>query len=121
MNGSDNDEDGGDDRQRLMRANPNDIAAADAASPMPGLPRRHTEFPSFSEPIPQPGTSGRSAFANDGVFANLNAKPERGEKTEEQPPVSIQFAFSSMTLILTASSPTNKLLLMQHLRTGRPR
>lgn len=27
------------------------------------------------------------ASANDGVFANLNAKPERGEKTEEQPPV----------------------------------
>ena len=25
--------------------------------------------------------------SNDGVFANLNAKPERGEKTEEQPPV----------------------------------
>lgn len=25
--------------------------------------------------------------ANDGVFANLNAKPERGEKLEEHPPV----------------------------------
>ena len=27
--------------------------------------------------------------SNDGVFANLNAKPELGEKTEEQPPVSL--------------------------------
>jgi len=26
------------------------------------------------------------ASSNDGVFANLNAKPERGEKLEEQPP-----------------------------------
>lgn len=25
--------------------------------------------------------------ANDGVFANLNAKPERGEKLEDHPPV----------------------------------
>lgn len=33
-------------------------------------------------------TINRLSSANDGVFANLNAKPERGEKVEEQPPVS---------------------------------
>lgn len=34
--------------------------------------------------------------ANDGVFANLNAKPERGEKLEDHPPVrSSALLFSS--------------------------
>jgi hypothetical protein len=36
------------------------------------------------------GSRGHNQYtsANDGVFANLNAKPERGEKLEEHPPVS---------------------------------
>ncbi len=55
--------------------------------------RRVTELPVFTPPTTDGGTTGRvygggSRSANDGVFANLSAKPERGEKTEEQPPVS---------------------------------
>lgn len=40
-------------------------------------------------PNPTPGVNIPSHFtsANDGVFANLNAKPERGEKLEDHPPV----------------------------------
>lgn len=37
-------------------------------------------------PHPSANPLSTSASSNDGVFANLNAKPERGEKTEEQPP-----------------------------------
>lgn len=33
--------------------------------------------------------------ANDGVFANLNAKPERGEKLEDHPPVRSSTLLSS--------------------------
>lgn len=40
-------------------------------------------------PNPTPGVTilNYLTSANDGVFANLNAKPERGEKLEENPPV----------------------------------
>lgn len=58
------------------------------------LQRTVTEFPGatpagvrYSNVIPGAALPSQFASANDGVFANLNAKPERGEKTEEQPPV----------------------------------
>jgi hypothetical protein len=35
------------------------------------------------------GGSRSVAPSNDGVFANLAAKPERGEKNEDLPPVSL--------------------------------
>lgn len=43
-------------------------------------------------PIFVPPTGGRvygGGSGTDGVFANLSAKPERGEKQEEHPPVCI--------------------------------
>lgn len=49
------------------------------------LPRRQTILPSFS--IPSSGASRVISSSNDGVFANLAAKPERGEKNEDLPPV----------------------------------
>ena len=117
-----------DDRQRLMRANPepeslggsagggyngsydgNSAAAASSSEsslgggagqqqqqqpPPPqqqqqsrGLFRRPTILPSFA--TSSSGTSRAVASSNDGVFANLAAKPERGEKTEDLPPVCI--------------------------------
>lgn len=97
--GASDDEDEVDDRQRLMRAipdsrSPTEIAQHTAASSSdprpdeqsPGTPRRPTMLPAFSAP----NTAGsRSVMAsNDGVFANLAAKPERGEKNEDLPPVS---------------------------------
>lgn len=53
-----------------------------------------TDLPTFTpgaarypSVVPGAAVPGHFSSANDGVFANLNAKPERGEKTEEQPPV----------------------------------
>ena len=82
-------ENDGDDRQRLIRTengvSRQDVApptiSAPVARPPPAIERRVTEIPAF-QPMPQ---SGRPT---DGVFANLSAKPERGENLEEKPPVS---------------------------------
>lgn len=101
-NSDDNDEP--DDRQRLMRANPNSrspsengrstATAASSSEFRPdgedesqarGILRRSTILPSFT--APGPGGSRSVAASNDGVFANLAAKPERGEKNEDLPPV----------------------------------
>ena len=50
-----------------------------------GVHRMPTAFPSFDN---NAATAGRAIqSSNDGVFANLNAKPERGEKNEDMPPV----------------------------------
>lgn len=101
--GSDSDDDGnndGDDRQRLMRAS---TIHSDAGQQVvhdgdrPSLPATVTRLPAtvpqlgVSAPTrPHTGPAPYSTFSqNDGVFANLNAKPERGEKLEEQPPVRI--------------------------------
>lgn len=96
-----------DDRQRLMRANPepptsrynnnnniNEAASSSEARTEPQnnesqgsgtRPRSTTILPSFGS---QRATSGRLiSSTNDGVFANLAAKPERGEKNEDLPPV----------------------------------
>ena len=71
--GNDNDNDGEDDRERLIR---------NASTPNAAHEVR------FQAPISTSDRSGPAAPSNDGVFANLNAKPERGEKLEEHPPVS---------------------------------
>jgi len=91
-----------DDRQRLMRADPDFRAPADNAQTVSssssvsradsqdqtrsGIIRRPTMLPNFTTPAS--GGSRQIAPSNDGVFANLNAKPERGEKNEDLPPVS---------------------------------
>lgn len=81
----------GDDRQRLMRGNASASASIRANNANVSIVERERVE------LPQPVTAGNRAgdpavahtfaLSNDGVFANLNAKPERGEKTEEQPPV----------------------------------
>ena len=77
----DEDEHGRDDRQRLMRGNP----TPEDDAPEPGLLRRTTELPTFSTQTP---ASGRVyGGGNGGVWANLSAKPTRGEDLEEKPPV----------------------------------
>ena len=110
--GSDSDPDDGnnvgDDRQRLMRAN---TAHSETEHKIihdgdrPNLSRDATHFPMAVTPAtsiparPYTGSAPFSSFShNDGVFANLNAKPERGEKLEEQPPVNLLF-----TIILQLS------------------
>ncbi|KAI9932787.1 hypothetical protein ASPWEDRAFT_205617 [Aspergillus wentii DTO 134E9] len=92
-----------DDRQRLMRANPETRSLADnssnaaaggassqASNAQQGeqrnsaIQRRPTILPSFGPS--SAGGPGRVISSNDGVFANLAAKPERGEKNEDLPP-----------------------------------
>jgi hypothetical protein len=82
----DDDEDGRDDRQRLMRGNPQPDDDDDDA-PTPGIQRRVTELPVFNTQTP---ASGRVyGGGNGGVWANLSAKPTRGEDAEEKPPVCV--------------------------------
>jgi Protein of unknown function (DUF2370) len=82
-----------DDRQVLMRGTNRAVESETEAANAPqrgGLVRANTELPTF--PLTTPGTvrrvMGGGSQGHDGVFANLNAKPERGEKVEEMPPVS---------------------------------
>ena len=98
--GSDYDgEDFSDDRQRLMRGNIAPTSLVDGSdhdeirSPAISLDptvttQRRREVVSPVGRLQGGGAQVLSfSSANDGVFANLNAKPERGEKSEEQPPV----------------------------------
>jgi hypothetical protein len=97
--GEDSDaENDGDDRQRLMRADPRPMSGANtppqnAPAVAPRIERRVTELPSF--------TTSRSVNrpTNDGVFANLSAKLERGEQSEEKPPVS-QFPHQASHILM---------------------
>ncbi|ORY09732.1 hypothetical protein BCR34DRAFT_567842 [Clohesyomyces aquaticus] len=90
--------DGMDDRQRLMRGNPTDNQTTDAtrtsdeaAAPRAGIQRRVTQLPVFNTSAPVPGRI-YGGGQNDGVFANLSAKPTRGEDLEEKPPTYEQAA-----------------------------
>ena len=74
-----------------MRADPEASAPAAEGSTnsrSPGIQRRLTELPTFTPPTG--GNSRGPRPVNDGVFANLAAKPEKGEKNEELPPVRVQ-------------------------------
>lgn len=85
-----------DDRQRLMRGNPSAQDPTTPSSPSQdsddnpeqrSVQRRVTLLPTFATMATTSRVVGAGS-SNDGVFANLNAKPERGEKQEEDlPPV----------------------------------
>jgi hypothetical protein len=75
------DSDGRDDRQRLMRGNP----STEDEPVAPGLQRRVTELPAFDTQAPSTGRV--YGGGNGGVWASLSAKPTRGEDAEEKPPV----------------------------------
>lgn len=82
--------DGVDDRQRLMRGQPDSTrhdegyegSSQDDFRPPP-IMRRVTQLPAF---VPGGRVVG-GGTGNDGVFANLSAKPSREEEGEEKPPV----------------------------------
>ena len=83
------------DRQRLVRSNDassptdTDAAARSHDMPRPEQPRRTvTALPTFVSASSSGRPAGNS-YANDGVFANLAAKPHVGEELEEKPPVSL--------------------------------
>ena len=109
--GSESDDDGhnaGDDRQRLIRTNshpPESEQQSISDNNGPNLSGAVTRLPVVAPPVsyniparPYTAATPFSTFShsNDGVFANLDAKPERGEKLEEQPPVSIFTAVSTL-------------------------
>ncbi|TGO52494.1 hypothetical protein BCON_0140g00080 [Botryotinia convoluta] len=91
--GSDDEDNDGDDRQRLMRGNPSSSTERlneTTSDDRPTTQRTVTVVPTFVPP-----TGGRvygGGSGSDGVFANLSAKPERGEKQEEHPPTYEQAA-----------------------------
>jgi Protein of unknown function (DUF2370) len=90
-------EDHGDDRQRLMRADTTSLHQAEqnnatSAATAPRIERRVTELPIFTPPTARTHTRSVNRSTNDGVFANLAAKPERGEQVDEKPPTYEQAA-----------------------------
>ncbi|KAL9096416.1 MAG: hypothetical protein Q9165_001413 [Trypethelium subeluteriae] len=95
---SDDENENGDDRQRLMRGNPSATGSGEAEDEdvRPGqIQRRVTELPTFVPP-PTSGANGPvyggGNNVHDGVFANLSAKPTRGEELDEKPPTYEQAA-----------------------------
>jgi len=104
----------------LMRANPSDgedhglSRNSDEVRPR-GIERRVTQLPAFV-PVPPASAAGAArgrvygGGQNDGVFANLSAKPTRGEELEEKPPTYEQAALDATppyweTTILTPGGP----------------
>jgi len=75
-----------DDRERLMRAMALRYPRSQQRIVRPdGRPQRVIEGSTFTTPSVA-SRRGLPTSSNDGVFANLNAKPEPGEKLEDQPP-----------------------------------
>ncbi|EHA18564.1 hypothetical protein ASPNIDRAFT_207638 [Aspergillus niger ATCC 1015] len=72
-----------DDRQRLMRAQPDSRPVADTSS---AAAAASSSSSGSEQHTPSSGAGRVISSSNDGVFANLAAKPERGEKNEDLPP-----------------------------------
>jgi hypothetical protein len=73
------------DRQRLIHSSSASERAHPQTSPTNEsrpVERRVTQLPVFA-----PSTIYGGGGGNDGVFANLSAKPTRGEEMDEKPPV----------------------------------
>jgi hypothetical protein len=93
--GSDDGNDEPDDRQRLMHGRAPTIEAPSIQTPVvvgqtatpPAsqnrIVRMVTQLPIFNR-----GQTYGAGNQNDGVFANLSAKPQRGDDVDEKPPVS---------------------------------
>ncbi|MCJ1381513.1 hypothetical protein MMC17_004624 [Xylographa soralifera] len=86
----------GDDRQRLMRRastiQETNLINGGVVSQTQTISGGQANSATVNNPAPSvraaPNGTAYATFSssNDGVFANLDAKPERGEKTEDQPP-----------------------------------
>ncbi|KAI9731416.1 MAG: hypothetical protein M1818_007806 [Claussenomyces sp. TS43310] len=102
--GADSEEENdGDDRQRLMRGEPaasttedlstsHSTISGDGARRPPVVERRVTHLPVFAPSTASTGRVYGGGSQSDGVFSNLNAKPDSGEKLEEHPPTYEQAA-----------------------------
>lgn len=91
------------DRRRLMGNTASSPVSAQA--PRPDAPARtQTAIPTFTNATPAGGSGrviGGGSQANDGVFANISAKPKVGEDLEEKPPVSDEMIRPCHAEILT--------------------
>lgn len=85
------------DRRRLIQSTapspqpPADIDI-DRADTRPGLDRNVTQIPAYASTANSGRIVGGGSQANDGVWANLNAKPHAGEDLDEKPPTYEQAA-----------------------------
>jgi hypothetical protein len=119
---SDNEGEEGDARQRLMRTHTGDGLSASAENAT-AVTQHPAQPPTF-----EPSSTATSVLAstvpdlnrstNDGVFANLNAKPEVGEKVEEHPPVRFTLSTQLAASLLTRNRLMNKPQQMQPLHIG---
>lgn len=106
------DENGGDDRQRLMRADlTSSLPRAGEAQQPPvsqplvgattGAPAQTSSLPRENDQPSVPTTGAlrqQPRGGNDGVFANLAAKPERGQTMDEKLPVRKILSYRSLFL-----------------------
>lgn len=100
----DDSDDEPDDRQRLVRGNSFPISSSNSTSPTSNAGNAGNDIPSapsrgqstqWSSTATNPQQAGSRVYGggiqSDGVFSNMTARPERGEKiVEEQPPVRLQ-------------------------------
>jgi hypothetical protein len=92
--GSDDEDDEDDDRRRLVRDDRRPAAAeASSARAAPAVETSIAQYPAFATTTNRLYGSGR---ANDGVFANLSAKPSQGEEVDEKPPVCPSVMYKSL-------------------------
>ena len=86
------------DQRRLIQTNrtpsrsPSDEETPNSGSRPSAPERRVTEIPVFAPPTSSGRVVGGGSQANDGVWANLNAKPKPGEELDEKPPTYEQAA-----------------------------
>jgi len=94
----DSDDEAPPDQRRLIAgdrtpAGPLNGPNAQTGSQRPAVPeRRPTEIPVFAPTTASGRVVGGGSQANDGVWANLSAKPRAGEDLEEKPPTYEQAA-----------------------------
>jgi hypothetical protein len=94
--GSDDGNNESDDRQRLMHGRAPTIDTPSTNTPVVVRPTATPPAPSnrivrmvTQLPIFNRGQTYGAGNQNDGVFANLSAKPQRGDDVDEKPPVSM--------------------------------
>jgi hypothetical protein len=123
----DDSDDEPDDRQRLVRQSsfPVSIAsmspAGSSSAERPAVTARQaTQWPSTSNPSnAQASRIYGGGIQSDGVFSNIMARPERGEKVvEEQPPVCI-FPYRQATEWPVSRKAARVLTTVSDIRTSR--
>ena len=95
--GEDEDDSPSDQRRLIQSDEPPSQSPSNEERPnsagRPSAPeRRITEIPVFAPPTSSGRVVGGGSQANDGVWANLNAKPRPGEDLDEKPPTYEQAA-----------------------------